>query len=253
MTKYQLSLIFLLATGLSQSFGQKGSEIGVYYLPENTWIGTGVKNELLKNKITFAGGAGLSYTYNFLDKMGIQIGALYTSHNQKWKSEVSKGTDYYFTWEGKKRLDYLNIPVLLRFRSRIGPKIKSAFYGGLEASYMLKSGGGLVVYIDSPGGSDFYDLPASSNSYYKKMVVQMVTGWGLDFKVSKNLILNTALRLEFALTDAANQKSTYNNAPFYSYNGQETFKSRNYAIGLLMGVSYKLQTGDDLVSPSSKW
>ncbi|MFL5730797.1 MAG: outer membrane beta-barrel protein, partial [Cytophagaceae bacterium] len=201
-----------------------------------------------------AGGAGLSFTYNFTDKIGLQFGALYTSHNQKWKSVVNGGTPYEFTWKGKKRLDYFNIPVLLRYRYRISPRIKSVFYGGAEGSYLIKAAGGLVVYQQaSPGGSDFYDLPNASNSYYNKFIVQAVAGWGLDFKISRRLTLNTAVRIEYALTDGANKKSTYLDLPYYSFNGKDSFSSRNHAIGLLMGVSYKFMNSTDLVAPSSKW
>ena len=245
-----LITIYLFVFSFSSN-AQKGSELGLYYLPENTNISTNIQDKNLRNKLTLAGGGGLSYTYNFSEKIGIQIGGLYTSHNQKWKAHINSSPS--FDWKGKKRLDYFNIPILIRYRYRVSPRIKSAFYFGAELSYLLKGAGGNVILKHNAGG-DYFDLPSSSNSFYNKMVYQAVAGWGLDFRISRKLTLNTAVRIEYGINDGATKKVTYMDQPFYNWSSpNNNFKSHNWAVGLLMGVSYKLPTSTDLVSPSSKW
>ena len=251
MNKLIISLALYCIIISLDSFGQKGSELGFYYLPENTHISTNNNDSNLKNKFTLAGGGGISYTYNFSENIGIQIGGLYTSHNQKWTAHISNSTSY--DWKGKKRLDYLNIPLLLRYRYKISPKVKSAFYLGAELSCLLRGAGGNVI-LKHNAGVDYFDLPSSSNNFYNKMICQAVTGWGLDFQINPKFTLNTAVRIEYSINDGANKKITYMDQPFYNYSSpNNNFKSHNWAIGLLMGISYKLPTKTDIVCPSDKW
>ena len=230
---------------------QKGSEVSLYYLPENTHISTNNQDKNLKNKFSLAGGGGISYTYNFTDKIGIQIGGVYTSHNQKWKAHINNSPSY--DWKGKKRLDYFNIPLLVRYRYRVSPRIKSAFYVGAELSFLLKGAGGNVILKHSDNG-DYFDLPSSNNNFYNRMVYQAVAGWGLDFRVSPMLTFNTAVRIEYGINDGANKKVTYMGQPFYNWSSpNNNFRSHNWAVGLLVGMSYRIPTSNDLVCPSSKW
>jgi hypothetical protein len=248
-----LSLVLLLFCSF-YSQAQRGSQIGLYLLPENTHIATNIHNDpIYRNKLTFAGGGGITYTYGMTERLSVQLGLLYTAHNQKWAARIRVTPDSTRPWKGKKRLDYLNLPILLKYNTKMGKRMRSNFFGGVQLSYLLKGSGGLVIFRHDDS-SDYFDLPVSHSNYYKPWIVQAVAGYGLDFHLARNWSLNTALRLEVSVVDGTNKSKIYQTEPYDDLNPaiEKMQSSRNWALGLLVGVSYHF-TSNHLLCPSQKW
>lgn len=254
-----LSLLLGIIFFSLNAFSQK-TQIGFFYLPQKTSISNSLSDKgdpIYKNKVTFAGGGGISFTHFFKQKLGVQTGLMYVSHNQKFLSKIKEGPDSIKTWKGKKRLDYLKVPLLLTYQSIIPIKRDSrvafTMAGGLQFGYLLKGDGAIVIFKHYEGVNDYYDLPESGNSYYSKYIVDLVLSVGLDFMLNKSLTLNTALRADYSITDVENKDAThYNGIPTYQYSDDNRKKAHNNSLGLLIGLTYTFNS-DHLLNPSQRW
>lgn len=253
-----LAAMFVASASLAQKI-----QIGAYYLPQKTSISNSLSDKgdpIYKNKITFAGGGGVNFTF-WLKSIGIQTGLAYISHNQKFVSEYIEKNEPRVTHivTGKKRLDYLKLPLFLTYSNIIPYKRDSRLsfttFGGPQFGYLLK-GAGAVVSFNHYEYSDFYDLPPSGSDFYNKYIIDLVIGAGLDFHVTKELTINTALRYDWSISDVENKSATTNFAgttvPHYYLGDPDRNKSHNNSIGLLLGVTYAIG-GDHLLNPSRKW
>lgn len=250
-----LVLSFLLPL---DAFSQK-TQVGGFYLPQITSISNSLSDKgdpIYKNKITFAGGGGVSLTYWFKNHLGVQTGLTYVSHNQKFVSSIRITDDSIRTWKGKKRLDYLKVPLLLTFTNLLPYKrdsrIAFTMAGGVQLGYLLKGDGAIVIFQHYQY-DDYYDLPESGSEYYSKFVADLVISVGLDFILTKNLAINTAVRADWSITDVENKNAThYNNVPTYYYSDPNRRKGHNSSLGLLLGLTYSFGS-DHLLNPSQKW
>lgn len=253
---FTIVLLFFATAALPQKV-----QLGAYYLPQITSISNSISDKddrIYENKLTFAGGGGLNLTYRF-NSSGIQTGLLYVSHNQKFISEyfVNRRANSVATYEGKKRLDYLKVPLLFTYTysppSKKPSTVSFTTFAGPQLGYLLKADGAVMIYQHGPD-SDFYDLPPASNSYYKKFIVDLVLGWGLNFRLNNHLAINTAIRADWSISDVENKgATTYDNQlSTYYFGDPDRKKSHNASLGLLLGINYTFGK-DHLLSPSSKW
>ncbi|MCU0428953.1 MAG: PorT family protein [Cytophagaceae bacterium] len=207
-------------------------------------------SSVLRNRITFSGGAGLLLGYDFSDRIGIRTGCIYSSQNQIIRSTYTLyGTPYEHV--GKKRFDYLKFPVLVKFSHPIAKKIRFNYFLGPQLSYLLKYDGGMVVYIPDV----FFDLPVtpSGNDYYKKLVLDATGGLGFDISISKRSEINTGFKLDYAITDTENKNATYEGFDLQEINGQGDRAARNITGALMIGFTIKILGRENILAPSNKF
>ncbi len=256
MKRSQLTLISLIFCSL-QAFSQ--SQIGAYFLPENTGILNSVPSgdPIYKNRLTFASGGGVSYTYNFSSAFAIQTGLQYTDVNQKFTSKyLVNGT--YYEYDGKKRLGYIDLPILLKYSWRLNKRLSYTYSAGAQLSYLTKGSGAVVVYKHY-AGYDYYDLPSSSVKDYNRFLVSGVVAAGVDYRLDTRFTLNFALRAAYSIVNnVENTKASYNyegqgtNTPLYYVGNTNPPKAHDLSIGLQMGVTYDIGN-NSLICPSDKW
>src|SRR6187402_1229378 len=200
-------LLILFSTRLSIA----QSKIGFVVFPQISSVSnSAIRSDTVnKNLLTFSGGGGIVFTTKLLDKVSVQIGLLYSSQNQKIKSSYHSSS-LNIEHTGKKRFDYLKLPLLIRYSIPLGGKTNFIPFAGIQLSYLLKYLGGMVIY-----GKDFFDLPSTpvNNNYYKKMVMDIPLGITIEYAISKRVELTVGFKLDYALTDVANRSATYNGVP----------------------------------------
>jgi len=257
MKKNRLALLAFLLCSLS-AFSQH--QIGAYILPENTQIQSGIPSSdpIYKNKSTYAGGGGLSYTYNITSWLGIQTGVQYTVVNQKFTSHYLNADSSYGIYNGKKRLGYVSIPVLLKSSWRMNDRFSFTYSLGAQLSYLVRGRGAVMVYKHFTG-YDYFDLPASSPKDYNRFLVEGVAAAGIDYRIDKRISINAAFRASYSMfTNVQNTSAVYNfegkgsNVPLYSYGNTNPPKTHNVAMGLQLGVTYDIGN-NSLICPSDKW
>jgi hypothetical protein len=231
-------LLFLLSFELSVA----QSRIGFVVFPQISSLSNReIKEDSVNtNKLTFAGGAGITFIQNFSKKISIQTGLFYSSQNQKIKSEYHNSAHTInIEHQGKKMFDYLKVPVLLRYSFPVNEKITIVPFAGIQLSYLLKFNGGMVVY-----SANYFDLPRTpkGNNYYKKTVLDMPLGINLEYSLSEKTTLTFGFKFDYALTNAANNAAVYQGVPITSYGGFSEQKQRNTTYGVNMGMSFNLNT-----------
>ncbi|WMJ71683.1 porin family protein [Cytophagaceae bacterium ABcell3] len=253
-------LLLFIAFSILSSIGlyaqyDKYMEIGAVYTPQVTSILTpSHSHPIYQNRLTFAGAGGLTFSYNFNKNFGLQTGLLYSSHNQKFRSEIREGDGGTFESTGKKRLDYLNLPLLvkLNFPFAYKRRISTTVYFGPQIGYLLKGDGAVVVWRHFDN-HDFYDLPESNSDYYNRFVLDGVAGFGFEYRVSRFITLHTSIRAEFSLTDIENKDMPYReNDLFYYFGDPDRGSTHNLAIGIQFGVAYRFNP-ECLTCPSLRW
>jgi hypothetical protein len=229
-------LLFLLSFECSLA----QSRIGFVVFPQISSLSSHeIKEDSVnKNKLSFSGGAGITFTQNLSKRIGVQTGLIYSSQNQKIKSVYhSHNGAINIEHQGKKMFDYLKVPVLLRYSFPAGKKMSIVPFAGIQLSYLLKYNGGMVVY-----GDNFFDLPATpkGNNFYKKTVVDIPLGLNLEYSISEKTILTFGFKFDYALTNAVNTAAVYNGTSLSSYGGFSDPKQRNTTYGVNMGMSFNL-------------
>jgi hypothetical protein len=243
-------LLSLILAGFSYA-AQAQFSFGVVGFPQisNLTSKSIRQDPVLDNRLTFSGGAGVNVTYNFSESIGLQLGVLYSSQNQKIRSHYTIGGEKY-THDSKKRFDYLKLPLVLRYSQPVG-MANLVLFAGPQFSYLLKYDGGMIVYIED----QYYDLPATppKNDFYKKYTLDATGGIGIEYPITKYIDLVTALKVDCSLTDAENKNAEYNGLIVSQVNGSGSSAARNVTYALLLGLNFKMKDKNDLIAPSNKF
>ncbi len=244
------NIVIYLLILVSAKLSIAQSRVGFVFFPQVSSIANpAMKSDSVnKNLTTFSGGAGVTFTQDFSSRVGIQTGIIYSSQNQKIKSSYhSKDGNLNVEHTGKKRFDYLKLPLVLRYSLSIGEKAKLVPFAGVQLSYLLKYEGGMVVY-----GDNFFDLPQTpaGNNYYKKMVIDVPLGLNLEYGISKRTALVFGFKIDYSLTNAANKEASYNGTPIASFGGISDQKQRNTTYGVNLGVSFNINKKEKANKPT---
>ena len=221
---------------------------GVVAFPQITHLMDNKKSDITSNHLSYAAGGGVNVTYDFSEKFGIQIGALYSAQNQKATSNYTLGGVSH-SHDSRKRFDYLKLPVLLRITRQIGV-LDFVLFAGPQFSYLMKYDGGMVVYVKD----QYFDLPVTprGNKYYNKYTVDAVVGIGLDLPLSKYLKLTSAFKVDCNVNNAQNSNAVYANYKVSDISTSGAV-SRNITYALMFGINFKFKNPNDLISPSNKF
>jgi hypothetical protein len=86
----------------------------------------------LDYEVTWSFAGGISASYNFNDHLGVGLDVLYSNQGQKYK-----GTQSGISYTAKATLNYLKLPLLLRFSSDPNPFVQFNVFLGPQFSFLL--------------------------------------------------------------------------------------------------------------------
>jgi hypothetical protein len=190
-------------------------------------------------------GAGIPVSYDGHKGKGIQTGVYYAATNQSFLFRYSLAGEKY-TLRGKKRFDFIKVPVMYRKSGRIAKFVHSAFSIGLQYSYTLKYAGGMTVYDPDV----YFDTPPTDVQYFKKHSVDGAVQWGTEIAIKKRLDFVTGLKVEMSILNMAKK-----NAPLY--NGYSVFGKglgwHPYSVSFQVGLLYVLSRQDHMNLPGNTY
>ena len=255
--KKHILLIFITFSSL---LGIAQNELGFYAFPQMTQVNNKANrtdDQIYTALPTIAYGFGVSWLHQFNKRAGhgpirhgvtsgsmkikksLKLGIIYSAHEQKWRSVYNKN-GLPATWEGKKRFDYLKIPVMGKLTLPINNKFNFAVFGGPQLSYLIKAEGG-IVYWERREGGDYFDLPFSEKKYFNAFTVDAVLGFDIEYKISRWVHLIAGIRSDISLSTVENNERILNNYPSYGevkdYD-KERGNSHNTTVALILGFSY---------------
>lgn len=202
MQKQIVFLIALLST--AAAFAQQGLELGVQVMPQVSFI---------VNDDDFAAGDDLNFRsttslafgalagYNFTDNLGVQTGVLYSRQGQKYVDDNPTPANS----NSEVRLTYLKIPLLLKFNSN--PDAGTQFVASVGPQF------GLLSSVKYFANDDEIDITGISGGLidpkdaYKSMDLAAVFSIGTRFRLSEQLRLGAALRLDYSLGDIEDKEN----------------------------------------------
>jgi hypothetical protein len=241
------SIVAFLLLILSLSLAQAQLRIGVTVSPALT----GALNlDVTQRKgmlhiPTLGWGVGVPISYDGHKGRGIQTGIYYASTNQSFIFKYTlAGEDY--TLRGKKRFDFIKVPVMYRKSGRIAKFVRTSFAIGLQYSYTLKFAGGMTVYDPDV----FFDTPPNDVQYFKRHTVDGAIQWGTEIAIKKRLDLFTGLKVDISIPNMAKK-----NAP--TYFGYQVFGKglgwHPYSVNFQVGILYVLSRQDHMNLPGNTY
>jgi len=182
--------------------------------------------------ITLGVSAGALAAYNSGGFWSAQIEANYTKAGQNYKESWSANACEQDLSDFKRKfiLHYLQLPILMRFRSQNRGKVKGYGEIGPQIGILIGAKEKVTLSGEEPTGIVF--TPAKEK--VKTFDLGGVVGGGADIAVSKSIYLNVGLRTTFGFLDLNNGDS----AAFISNNDIAYQKSRNFQVGVNVGVHY---------------
>ncbi|MEP7170525.1 MAG: porin family protein [Bacteroidota bacterium] len=235
----------------------------------NVGLGGGIFSTWLVNKnvsdrgddldfaATFGGQIGLNTAFYFNEKMGVGFGLLYTGHNQKYTGAYYVGNTLIESYEGREKLRYLDIPLLIRFGG--GGHGGAYFEMGPQFGILMGAKENVTTTPASTGDYENKDVKTSFNG----LNIAALLGFGVDIEAGESVIVTTGLRLGYGTDmtkkytedqiDAVADADQLSIATAYAHlDSKDNFhyRSTNRAFGgLYIAVSYKIPTGGSKGTP----
>lgn len=242
---HKFNLITLLIISISASAQLR---VGLTIAPSLTGVANfdATEREGLVHIPTFSGGSvGLPVSYDWRKGRGIQTGIYYSAINQNFVVKY-KLSDESFVHRGKKRFDYIKVPLMYRKSGRIARFARSAFSFGIQYSYMIKYDGGLTVYNPNV----YFDLPPTAGvTYYKKHGVDAVIMWTSELAISKKLDFVTGIKVDMSINNVAKKGLSYNNEQIFG----KGLGWHPYSVGVHVGFLYVLSRADHMLLPGNTY
>jgi len=201
---------------------------------------------------------GFNFGVDIGRKFGLQLESILSNQGQIYEvintaKEVS----------GKRNIDlqYLNIPMLLKFMNGGDGKARTNFNFGPQLGLLTKAretitfdpgiypipeGGDFVLpegAIDNQDGTytleePFTDELSKAKNNFRDMEFQIAMAFGVDIDLSKHLYLSTQVRANYSLTDMRNGDVIDS---IKAGNAEDIFGSRaNLLVGIQFGLHYCL-------------
>lgn len=219
-------LIFIaLSTG---TFAQEGMWLGIKGTPQSTWMFNAdeADHPEFLYQPTIRASFGLTFGFNFSDRAGLAMDVLWSDQGQRYEFS---GSEY------STRLRYLKIPFMLNINSNpdrmgfvflnVGPQF--GFLLSADADDIFADGD-----ID-PDDGDFgiFNENADIDDAYRTFNFGAMFALGVGFNITEFLQFTTALRGDFAFTDAEDKE-------FFVNDRANTY---NATLGLEFGLRFVLR------------
>jgi len=228
----------LVALLLGSAWAQQGAfRVGAVLLPQNTWLlnkddsDAGPEQDY---EVTWGFAGGISASYNFNDYLGVGLDVLYSSQGQKYKG-VQTGTNY----TARTTLNYLKLPLLLRFNTDPNSVVQFNAFLGPQFSFLLsykdraeatvsflgstftnvQEISGQEISITLAGTTDKEELTAP---IYKGFLPGAVLGFGVGIKPTDELLISLHIRADYAFGDVENKDAKIDHT-HHGGTGQDPF------------------------------
>lgn len=211
---------------------------------------------------------GFNIGVNFGRKLGLQLESILSNQGQIYKM-INAAKQ--IAGERKISLQYINIPMMLKFMSGGNGKARTNFNFGPQLSLLSKAvesiqanAGNFTIpdgltladiqkefptAIPNPADATTYSLPSplpttdlltKKANDFKSAEFQLAAAFGLDIDLSKHLYLSTQVRANYSLTDMRNGDVL---DALKAGNLQSVFGGRaNLLVGVQMGLHYYFGT-----------
>lgn len=250
------------------SYAQEGTvKVGAALLPQNTWLLNQDDSDAGPNldyEVTWGFAGGLTVAYNFTDYLGVGLDVLYSSQGQKYKGTLTAGT-----YTAQTRLNYLKLPLLLRFNSDPNSPVQFSFFIGPQANLLLSytdekietyaTGQRTTTEVKGTEMTSSGTTEELTAKIYKPFTLGAALGLGVGFKLSDELLLSLHFRGDYAFGDTENKEAKIDHThhgggqdPYWSvkpkYGASDTPAPAGYtrpatqAItgGFMLGLTYNL-------------
>jgi len=227
---------------IGSMWAQEGAiRIGAVLLPQSTWLLNQDDSDAgpeLDYESTWGFAGGVSASYNFTDYLGVGLDVLYSSQGQKYK-----GTESGISYTAKTTLNYLKLPLLLRFNSDPNSVVQFNAFLGPQFSFLLSykdrfeddvpllrtnievSGKEMIITTgNTPTGEEL------TAPIYKSFLPGAVLGFGIGIKPTDALLISLHIRADYAFGDAENKDAKIDHT-HHGGVGQDPFWSNKPKYG----------------------
>lgn len=242
-----LLLILVAGTMFHSSLqAQEGLKLGFVAIPQSTWMLNQQDMEAAIDQfdyqLTWGMAAGPMVGYNFSDKFGVRTNILYSAQGQRYQAENSEGT----VINHVRRLNYLKTPLLVGFNTGTEfNKLVFSFHAGYQANFLINANyrnDDESYTPDEALADDITDYPTNYQRY-SWFNHGPVVDFGLDIKLTYNVMANIHLRGDYTISDVENKNAAYK---FWQFGTPEdvTFYpsdrgiTNNLTGGLVIGLTY---------------
>ena len=260
MRKTIISLFFLGTCFLAGAQALKGFHIGISVMPFQYWYqNKNFKNEStkLKNDNTIINGfaTGINSSYFFNNNWSVNLGFEYATQTNRFMRAYKAITDSngqttnYFNSDNyeQTKLNYFKVPITLQYSFSSNENIHFYISQGLQISLLnnyeykilqTDENGKYSIYIANPStisqvGNLFPEQNINKENqldWYNKSIIGYVSNYGIKYRLSDKLFLNSALRFEYDFTNTDGKVFEYKNAT-----------THNIRAGIEFGISYKFE------------
>ncbi|HAV41273.1 MAG TPA: hypothetical protein DCW97_02545 [Acidobacteria bacterium] len=200
--------------------------------PAQALIGFGIKGGINNSKILFSPSPnflgedylqgttfGLFMTFN-LGRIGLQPEVLYSRRGLEFQIPVYSPYPPYYI-DSKARLDYIEIPLLVRLNILPAGPLKFYIFGGPSYGILLKAELAKTFH----GATETEDI----KSDLKNSALAIVGGLGVDIKIPLLFKLTVDARYHYGLNNILSDTSSLL---------EETDKARNSGFSIMVGLSF---------------
>lgn len=132
---------------------------------------------------------GVFATIGLSDRWALQPEILYSQKAGDWEWNLKSG-EYTATITNLIEVEYIEIPVLVRFTIPQTGDLQPFFYGGPALAFHSKSSAKLVAVTDSADiRISYFDTYASNIYNAKSTIAEIVVGAGFEWKMAKNRLM----------------------------------------------------------------
>jgi len=235
MKKYLIIIVLGILIGTQASHAQ-ALQVGIKGVVSSTWLINNNVSDAAASVETYVASFGQSYGLSgaiyFTKKLGVEANFFYATHRQKYTNEDE-------TYESETELNQINIPLLLKLRSKTGTYIEiGVAYNALtSAKFSFEADSLVLPFTVLIEDEDIKPTMAKSS-------FDAVLGIGVDINLFAGLSLTAALRFAYSMTDlkgvdafGQDMSNTTWLALFYDGEYEQT---RAASGGFLIGLTYSL-------------
>ena len=176
---------------------------------------------------------GAKAAYNSDRFWGLSAEVNYTKRGQNykdnWQNNNCPGGNL-LDFKRKFNLHYLELPLLVQFKSQNRGKVKGYGEVGIQLGFLMSAKEKITFSGLNESDVDF----GSANDKVKRFDMGLVAGGGAQIELSDNLFLNVGLRTYFGFFDINDGGALV----FVSNNDSTYQKSRNFSAGANIGIVY---------------
>ncbi len=217
MKKILISALVIAAlNNRNEATAQQGFSVSVKAIPQLSFLQNkdDRNNSNYNNKITVNGSFGLGGEYGFDKNAGVGIDALFSFQGQRYKLN---------NIEYNQKVSYLKVPVYFTYVSSSSKSISFIGKIGPQLSFLSDAN-----FADKDGNKIISD----TKDRYKTTTFGGVVVAGAQYKLTKQVFLNTAFRFDYDFTNAEDE--TFSGFTF------GRVKTYNSTAGLEVGLKFML-------------